>query len=60
VVHDPDHAATQAITPTPHQDAEAARTRDGNPGLADDEPLAGLSPATRPDSLGRIGHYEVL
>ena len=28
--------------------------------LSDDEPLTFLAPPTRPDSLGRIGHYEVL
>ena len=29
-------------------------------GTDDDEPLTFLAPPTRPDSLGRIGHYEVL
>ena len=33
---------------------------DGNPAADDEIPLGFLSPATRPDSLGRIGHYEVL
>ena len=27
---------------------------------SDDEPLTFLAPPTRPDSLGRLGHYEVL
>ncbi|MGH7222145.1 MAG: protein kinase domain-containing protein, partial [Gemmataceae bacterium] len=32
----------------------------GTPADGDEVPLAFLAPATRPDSLGRIGHYEVL
>ena len=43
---DPDHAATQPGDGTSHAD--------------DDEPLTFLAPATRLDSLGRIGHYAVL
>jgi formylglycine-generating enzyme required for sulfatase activity len=44
---------------TPH---DATITRDGSPPAADDqdESLGFLTPSTRPDSLGRIGHYEVL
>src|SRR5262249_40580547 len=52
-----DPAATEALS----------RARDAAPsghGLTttgvEDEPLSFLSPPKRPDSLGRIGHYEVL
>ncbi|MFO0798497.1 MAG: protein kinase [Gemmataceae bacterium] len=39
----------------------ATRTGGGMPGTAEgDEALSFLAPPTRPDSLGRIGHYEVL
>lgn len=34
--------------------------QEGGAGTADEVPLGFLAPATRPDSLGRIGHYEVL
>ena len=48
--HDPEVATTVARTIT-HESGAAA----------DDEvPLGFLAPANRPDSLGRIGHYEVL
>ncbi|QDU21949.1 bifunctional serine/threonine-protein kinase/formylglycine-generating enzyme family protein [Urbifossiella limnaea] len=58
VVPDPDAAATRAFEPDP----DHAATRTGGGGAADDDevPLGFLAPATRPDSLGRIGHYEVL
>ena len=57
VIPGPDHAATQAFEPDP----EHAETRAGDGTSGDDEvPLGFLAPATRPDSLGRIGHYEVL
>jgi serine/threonine protein kinase len=49
VVPDPDHAATTDFTPS--------AAADGTP---DDEALAFLAPATRPDALGRIERYEVL
>jgi serine/threonine protein kinase len=56
VIPDPDHAATEAFS----QDRDDA-TRTGGTAPADDEvPLGFLAPPTRPDSLGRIGHYEVL
>lgn len=35
-------------------------TDDGTTSDEDDEPLTFLEPAGRPESLGRIGHYEVL
>src|SRR5262245_33784473 len=57
VIPDPDHAATRAFSP----DADHADTQTGDEaGAFDDEPLTFLSPTTRPDSLGRIGHREVL
>jgi uncharacterized protein (TIGR03067 family) len=57
VIPGPDHAATRAFEPDP--DHAATRTGDGN--SSDDEvPLGFLTPSARPDSLGRIGHYEVL
>ncbi|HEX5271896.1 MAG TPA: bifunctional serine/threonine-protein kinase/formylglycine-generating enzyme family protein, partial [Gemmataceae bacterium] len=57
---DPDRGATQALTGTPEPGVAASQTAGGNNGSADDEPLTFLAPPTRPDSLGRIGHYEVL
>ena len=55
----PDRAATRAFSPDP--DHADTRTGGGTSGAAGDEvPLGFLAPATRPDSLGRIGHYEVL
>ncbi|CAN5153252.1 hypothetical protein BH11PLA2_BH11PLA2_47090 [soil metagenome] len=58
VVPDPGHAATLTFEP----DAELAdtRTSDGTGDTDDEVPLGFLAPSTRPDSLGRIGHYEVL
>jgi formylglycine-generating enzyme required for sulfatase activity len=49
-----DHAATRAFNP----DTAATRT-DETPGT-NDESLGFLAPPGRPDSLGRLGHYEVL
>ena len=59
-VPDADHGATEALSGTPDPAVAAAQTTDGENGAADDEPLTFLAPPTRPDSLGRIGHYEVL
>ncbi|HTU90113.1 MAG TPA: SUMF1/EgtB/PvdO family nonheme iron enzyme, partial [Gemmataceae bacterium] len=59
VVPDPDHAATCDVAPAPDHVAATATT-DGRAGASDDEPLTFLAPPTRPDALGRIGHYEVL
>ena len=53
----PDHAATKAFAPD--TDADATRTGPAAPD-PDDEDIGFLKPATRPGSLGRIGHYEVL
>src|SRR5262249_36522118 len=58
--HDPDHGATQALTGTPDPGVAAGQATGGNNGASDDEPLTFLAPPTRPDALGRIGHYEVL
>jgi serine/threonine protein kinase len=58
VVPDPDRAATRDFAPAP--DNTATRITDGGVGASDEEPLTFLAPPTRPDSLGRLGHYEVL
>jgi eukaryotic-like serine/threonine-protein kinase len=59
-----DHRDTLLDQPTvAPQDPANARTVafESGPAAEDDEvPLGFLAPATRPDSLGRIGHYEVL
>src|SRR4051812_9846036 len=57
VVPGPDPAARDFPTAPDHA---AARAGDGAAGAAADESLTFLAPATRPDALGRIGHYEVL
>ena len=54
------YSTTRAFVPTPDPDAESTHTGGGSPGPAFDESLGFLKPATRPGSLGRIGHYEVL
>ena len=58
--HDPDHGATEALTGTPEPGAAASQTTGGANGAPDDEALTFLAPPTRPDALGRLGHYEVL
>src|SRR5262249_13228665 len=58
--HDPDRGATQALTGTPDPGVAAGQTAGGETGASDDEPLTFLASPTRPDALGRIGHYEVL
>jgi len=58
VVPDPDRAATFDCAAAP--DDAAVRTTDGDAGAPDSEPLTFLAPPTRPDALGRLGHYEVL
>jgi serine/threonine protein kinase len=60
VVPDPEPAATQVVIGNPDPGVAAARTASGENGASDDEPLTFLAPPTRPDALGRIGHYEVL
>src|SRR3954451_14039028 len=56
---DPDQRATGAFSSEPDHAPNRIDGREA--GTADDEvPLGFLEPATRPDSLGRIGHYEVL
>ncbi len=60
---------TQELTPLPGQEYAGMSPRKG-PGLTqtedegssedEDYALGFLEPSTRPDSLGRIGHYEVL
>lgn len=59
-VLDADNGATQALTGAPEAGVAVSQTAGGVNGASDDEPLTFLTPPTRPDSLGRIGHYEVL
>src|SRR5205085_7580269 len=60
VVPDPDHGSTQALTGTPDPGVAAAQTSGDENGAVDEEPLTFLTPSARRDSLGRLGHYEVL
>src|SRR5262245_45006556 len=46
--HDPGSGTTRTVG------------HEGGAGAADEVPLGFLEPATRPDALGRIGHYEFL
>jgi serine/threonine protein kinase len=57
---DPDHGATQARTENPDPGVAAGQTTTDDRGSSHDEPLTFLAPPRRTDSLGRIGHYEVL
>jgi serine/threonine protein kinase/formylglycine-generating enzyme required for sulfatase activity len=58
---DLDPAATRAFAGAAGSDVESTRTSEGAPSPgSDDETLSFLSPPRRSDSLGRIGHYEVL
>ena len=52
-----DRGATEAFSAT--SEVDGTQTAGGASG-PDDEALTFLSPPQRPDSLGRIGHYEVL
>ena len=52
--------ATQALEGTSEPAGAVSQTSDGDTSPADDEALTFLAPPTRPDSLGRLGHYEVL
>jgi regulation of enolase protein 1 (concanavalin A-like superfamily) len=54
---EPDRAATRTLGPD--AGAGSTPTGGGTPG-PEDEALGFLAPPQRPDSLGRIGHYEVL
>ena len=58
--HDRAPDATQALTGTPDPGVAASRTTGGENGASDDDPQTFLAAPTRPDSLGRIGHYEVI
>jgi serine/threonine protein kinase len=61
VAPDQDPGATEARTGNSDPVASATRTASGDNGSSpDEEALAFLAPCSRPDSLGRIGHYEVL
>jgi formylglycine-generating enzyme required for sulfatase activity/serine/threonine protein kinase len=65
-----DPAATEASPASADRDGDARRgspdpvvteaDRGAKATDPDEEPLTFLAPPTRPDSLGRIGHYEVL
>ncbi len=57
---DLDNGATQTLAGTPGPRVAAAHTTGGENGTSNDEPLTFLAPPTRPDALGRIGHYKVL
>jgi hypothetical protein len=59
-VPDAGHGATQGLTGTPDPGVAAAQSTGGESGASDEESLTFLDPPTRPDALGRIGHYEVL
>jgi len=56
--------ANPAVTPAVQlADTEAlpvSADRDAKATNSDEEPLTFLTPSTRPDSLGQLGHYEVL
>ncbi len=60
VANGPDHAATWAPTGDLKPGEAATRNFGGCNDPPQDEALAFLAPPNRPDSLGRIGHYEVL
>lgn len=51
------HGAKSSENATPLHDADDDEDETPDPA---DEPLDFLAPTSRPDSLGRIGHYEVL
>jgi serine/threonine protein kinase len=52
---------TRTFQPGPSPESASRHSgSDGTAGIDDEIPLGFLLPATRPDSLGRIGHYEVL
>ena len=56
-----DHPAVAPHGPRRRADTRTDRLTSERPRPTDDEvPLGFLAPSTRPDSLGRIGHYEVL
>jgi formylglycine-generating enzyme required for sulfatase activity len=55
VVPDPVHDGTNIIAEEYQPTAQTA-----DDGVFDDEPLTFLGPSTRPGTLGRLGHYEVL
>jgi serine/threonine protein kinase len=52
--------ATQAFDASADHKGDSRARAEGESAADDDESLAFLQPPTRPDSLGRIGHYEVL
>jgi serine/threonine protein kinase len=60
--HDqPDSLLDQpAVAPHEPNAADACAIGCEGGAATDDEPLTFLAPPTRPDSLGRLGHYEVL
>lgn len=60
VVPEPDDGATQAVTGIPVPSVAVVQTTDGENGSSHDEALTFLTPPTRPDALGRLGHYEIL
>jgi uncharacterized protein (TIGR03067 family) len=55
VIDGSDYAPTMESVPSNHSNIAASPTEDD-----ESHDLSFLTPSTRPDSLGRIGHYEVL
>src|SRR4051794_17148524 len=55
-----DSLLDQPAAPHDHDPATARTIANESGAAAEDEPLTFLGSATRPDSLGRIGHYEAL
>jgi serine/threonine protein kinase len=53
-------AVAPAIDPAPTAPQHASADEGAKATHSDDEPLTFLTPSSRPDSLGRLGHYEVL
>ena len=53
-------AAEQTVQFSQDQAAKLTEDDDDNDDTADEIPLGYLSPSKKPDSLGRLGHYEVL
>jgi serine/threonine protein kinase/formylglycine-generating enzyme required for sulfatase activity len=56
----PDHAAARDHRPPPAPGGDGVTRTQGGPPADPDEALSFLAPPGRPDSLGRVGHYDVL
>jgi serine/threonine protein kinase len=53
-------AVASAVDPAATETLPASAGREAKATNSDEEPLTFLTPSKRPDSLGRLGHYEVL